>query len=225
MPAFYRASVASFLEDSCERILGRLTAQASAAGFYEQKHSQTDAWQQQVPILQSVLAQLPRELRWDQWHILLEYPIPRRAKRIDAILLTRSLIFVLEFKFGTSRFAADSIVQVEDYCLDLRDFHKESRGHLIVPILVLPKGRLAAVTSQSTEILDFVAQTQLANAATLPAAIKTCSLLCDPGAAIDAHAWDCSEYSPTPTIIDAARALYAGHNVRKSHGVTRAPKT
>src|SRR5205814_5507551 len=70
------------------------------------------------------------------WSLLLEYPIPRRNKFPDAILLAEELIFLIEFKFGAMTFDAASSWQVEDYALDLRDFHLESRGKSIIPILV-----------------------------------------------------------------------------------------
>lgn len=68
--------------------------------------------------------------------ILLEYPIPRRAKRIDAVLITRNIVFVIEFKDNEFEYKKTYIRQLEDYCLDLRDFHLESRNTAIIPVLL-----------------------------------------------------------------------------------------
>jgi hypothetical protein len=147
--------------------------------------------------------------------ILLEYPIPRRGKRIDAVLLASALVIVLEFKCGADCYAREGIAQVEDYCLDLRDFHKESLGRTVVPIFVATNAPETAPPDDVGE--DSVKPTWLANAGDLGEKLSSCLRRynygeCEP---IDPARWDRSDYTPTPTIIEAAQALYAGQNVRE----------
>jgi hypothetical protein len=66
----------------------------------------------------------------------LEYPLLRLAKRPDAILLTDRAILVLEFKAEATGFLPADRRQVEDYAIDLHDFHAASRTLPIIPILV-----------------------------------------------------------------------------------------
>ena len=51
--------------------------------------------------------------------MILEYPIPRRQKRIDAVVLSQERIFCLEFKTGGQKLPHSALNQVEDYALDL----------------------------------------------------------------------------------------------------------
>jgi hypothetical protein len=70
------------------------------------------------------------------WGLLMEFPIPRRQQRIDLVVLARDIIFVVEFKSGLSNQRSPALHQVEDYALDLADFHAPSHGRVIVPIVV-----------------------------------------------------------------------------------------
>ena len=49
------------------------------------------------------------------------------GRRIDVVLLIKSVIFILEFKVGESDFNAAAIDQVWDYAIDLKNFHESSR--------------------------------------------------------------------------------------------------
>jgi hypothetical protein len=145
--------------------------------------------------------------------ILLEYPISRRGKRIDAVLIARGLVVVLEFKCGYCEYDPAAIAQVEDYCLDLRDFHRQSAGRQLVPVLVATEASSANDPAETDT--DWVKPTWLTNRENLPSKLRT--LLDryhvvgrDP---VDPDLWDTSDYVPTPTIIQAAKYLYAGHNV------------
>src|SRR5580698_1199545 len=63
---------------------------------YEQ---QLRAWQEQIDILRPALANLP-----DEWRLLLEYPLLRLGRRLDAVLISDRAIFVIEFKIGSTVF-------------------------------------------------------------------------------------------------------------------------
>jgi hypothetical protein len=149
-----------------------------------------------------------------RWTILLEYQIPRRQKRIDAVLLARDVIFCIEFKTKAKIHNLLARKQAEDYALDLRDFHSESLGRRIVPIAV-------ATEAESTDrraagfFPDLVQPALLSNAADLATSITDAyeGQSVSSEKPIDAEQWNHSAYHPVPTIIEAAEALYAGHNV------------
>lgn len=93
--------------------------------------------------------------------MILEYPIPRRSKRIDIILISNDLIFVIEFKDNEIKYTSNAISQVEDYSLDLRDFHKQSSRKTIIPIVWASEATSKTVKLSDNE--DFVKPTLFAN--------------------------------------------------------------
>ncbi|MEP7339682.1 MAG: DUF2075 domain-containing protein [Acidobacteriota bacterium] len=217
MSAYYRASLAEFLADDSERILGVLAAESAKNGFIDLKQKQTKAWQKQIEVLKTVFALLQNQfVESANWGLLLEYPIPRRQKRIDAVLLARNVILCLEFKTEDQKFSSHLKRQVEDYALDLRDFHEASRNRPIVPIAVA-LGTSAGDSNQVMSSDDLVRPVVLAGAsdlANMVALIFTSE--CDlSDEQIEMTAWDLSAYRPVPTIIEAAESLFAGHNVRE----------
>ena len=124
--AYYNAPVSDFLHDDAERILGVLTTEHHHA--LEQQ--QTWAWHQQISILKKALSNRPNG------RIFLEFYIPRMGKRVDAVLVTDNIVFVIEFKAGAIEHASSAFDQVEDYALDLKNFHEGSHRVPIVPVLV-----------------------------------------------------------------------------------------
>lgn len=172
---------------------------------------QLQAWRQQIAILKSAL----QEHAFGNWHVLFEYPIPRRGKRIDAVLLADDLILVLEVKCGARKYDREARVQVEDYCLDLRDFHGGSRRRILVPILLATHAEPRSATWG--EVSDAVAPVWFANEDSLARVFEEAVTRyhCSDSDPIDPHRWDLAEYAPTPTIVEAARVLYEGQNVRE----------
>jgi DUF2075 family protein len=216
MPAFYRATLAAFPKDDPKRILGQLTAANGDSGFTELKHRQTKAWQVEMVVLTSACrALIATRPESKDWSVLLEYPIPRRRKRIDAVMLAGDAVFCLEFKTADKDHSLAADRQAEDYALDLRDFHEQSRGRRIVPIAVVPRAP-SALARPSTDS-NPVRAVQRANAADLASIILSAYEAEHDTTAIplDPAMWDNSAYRPVPTIIEAAEALYAGHDVRE----------
>ena len=118
MPALYSAAVPEFLLHEEDLVIGRLSSLARVE-LSEITAEQLAAWRQQVTILRSALARFSGR----NWHLLFEFPIPRRGKRIDAVIIAGTLLLVMEFKCGARKYDREARIQVEDYCLDLRDFH------------------------------------------------------------------------------------------------------
>nr|WP_275982431.1 DUF2075 domain-containing protein [Aquiflexum gelatinilyticum] len=171
---------------------------------------QRTSWNHQITFLKDSVKNLPQE-----WTLIFEYPIPRRSKRIDLILLAEDLIFVIEFKDKEKKFNSDAISQVEDYSLDLRDFHKESSGRSIIPIVWASEAK--EKQNSYDDIGDFVKPTLFANNNTLHSVIRSAFeyFTNSVNKKVIPGLWNSSEYFPTPTIIEAAQHLFSGQNVRE----------
>jgi hypothetical protein len=165
---------------------------------------QRNVWMAQISLLQT---QFSGMIGW----LALEFVIPRMGRRADAVVLTGGLIFVIEFKIGADQYSLAARDQVVDYALDLKNFHAGSHSRYIVPVLVATGAR--ASTASLTWDSDFVAAPLLANADTLRSTLVSAVAATPAQSSIEYGAWVKSGYKPTPTIIEAAKALYAGHRV------------
>lgn len=206
MRAWFAASVEVFRARDPADILGRLAAESALRHAGDQR-AQAGAWADGIVLLRAALADAP-----GGWHLALEYDLLRLGKRIDAVLLTDRAILVLELKLGAAAFAAADLAQVEDYALDLHDFHAGSRRHPIVPVLVAEQapapafappllwhGVTPVLRANAGSLGDLLAGVQAA----IPA----------PRVALDAEAWLAAPYRPVPTIIEAASTLFARNSV------------
>lgn len=216
--AAVRYSLAELLAAPPDQVLGRLAQLYADLGFSSLHTAAIDAWKDQIPILKDAVRELVAA-RPDagEWSLLLEYVLPMRDRRPDAVILAGPAVFVLEFKVGAESYDSAATWQVQSYALDLRDFHPGCRGRAIAPILVATEAAGDAVSERAleTQLRDASLPVQLTNSATLGACLcQLAALHCPPGACvIDASEWEASNYSPTPTIIEAAQALFGGHTV------------
>jgi hypothetical protein len=201
--ACYSNHILGFLSDSAESILGSLTANYPHSTLED---LQINAWVEQVKILKNQLAELK------DGHILFEYSIPRMGKRVDNILLIDGIVFVLEFKVGEESYPLYALDQALDYALDLKNFHEQSHTKKIIPILISTHATEHINVLQPFE--DSVFEPLRANKNNLTRIIKWASEEHKDGQ-MDADAWQQSIYKPTPTIIEAAQALYKGHSVQE----------
>jgi len=198
--AWYSASIGEFLQTQKVAILGELTR----SGEFELTTEQRDAWVGQLDILRSCLGGLAGAL-------LLEFNIPRLGRRIDAVLLIGPVVFVIEFKVGEKAIDRAAMDQVWDYALDLKNFHEASHNAAIVPLLVATEteANLAVILQRDT---DMVFHPVPVSKGGLRRAIDL-SLETVDGRAIHERDWARAPYHPTPTIVEAARSLYAQHSV------------
>jgi hypothetical protein len=201
--AYYFESISAFLDKAPTEILGILTANSR----FPVETTQRDAWQEQIRILQTVL--VPYR---DTGTLYFEYSVPRLGKRIDVLALIGAVIFILEFKVGESEFTAHALDQVLDYALDLKNFHESSHHCAIAPILIATKASdvlpCVAYTPQNDQVLLPIKS----NPSTLSDVLQKVLSFVE-GLAIDPTIWEDGRYCPTPTIIEAATALYNGHTV------------
>lgn len=215
--AYYQNDIAAFLKDDQEKILGELTRNH----HFDLDIAQKNAWIEQIFSLKE---QLP-DFQFGE--IFFEFSIPRMGKRADVLLLIRDIVFVLEYKTGAKTYERYQADQAFDYALDLKNFHAGSHHKHIVPVLICTKAPIH--TNAVTWCTDNVAEPLLSNGKDLGAIIKLAfaavwqakkavgniayGLSDGPQEQINATEWADSGYKPTPTIIEAAQALYQGHSV------------
>lgn len=211
MPAFYRAKAIQFIETRSDVVVGALST-ALIKGFSGDHQRQLASWRTQVEILQSTLSRVIVEhADAGRWGVLFEFPLLRLQRRLDVVLLAGSRVIVIEFKVGATSYETADLQQVEDYALDLRDFHEASHNLAILPILCAtkaPDGRCTFSDARG------VSETVLCNERTILEVFT--SIASRPlGLQVDFEAWEQSAYHPVPSIIEAAALLYSGHEVRE----------
>ena len=198
---YYSNSISKFLRSSTEEILGALTL----SNDFSLIQTQRGSWVAQIEILQKVLTPYDGS-------IYFEYSIPRMGRRIDVLLLIGPVIFVLEFKVGEEEFTSYAIDQVCDYALDLKNFHDSSHEQHIAPILIATEAKGAIPVIACTQQNDKLLFPIKSNTAQLQQVINDVLNFVD-GKDIDVNEWEGGRYCPTPTIIEAAMALYNNHSV------------
>jgi Schlafen group 3, DNA/RNA helicase domain len=204
MRAWWSGDLTTLLAAAAEAVVERLAIRLVET-HYLNHAAQLTAWRQQVALLQAAARGLP-----GGWRVLLEYPLLRLGKRIDAVLLTDRAILVLEFKAADQTRLAHE--QVEDYALDLFDFHAGSRAHPVVPILVATQGHAhppawPLLWHAVTPVLEATARTLSTLVHEVVAQIPT------PIRPLGISAWEAAPYRPVPTIVEAATMLYRRHGV------------
>jgi len=212
MAAFYSDILSQHQTTPTDQIVGEISI-AYSYHHLDQKQQQTKTWADTVEIVKQFFSKTTNEIsELGNWGLLYEYKIPRRAKRIDVVLLSKNLIFVLEVKNHQESFNSADTAQLEDYCLDLRDFHFESKDRIIIPILLCTDA--PTIQNDISKTDDFVQKTLFANANNLSELVQAIvKLFFDRTDNINFQDWNNSKYSPTPTIIEAAQTLYSGQNV------------
>ena len=204
---FYKASIAEFTKDSLDDIFGKIARNDEGDSVAEQKF----AWTEEIEIMQRVL------LSWkdENGEIIFEYSIPRLGKRIDVVLLLRSIVFAVEFKAGEDAYLRADMEQVMDYALDLKNFHLASHHRTIVPILMATEAKKSSHELQFSVYDDHIYNPILTNTDNLGRLISEVleREQAQPSSADEFADWAISRYTPTPTIIEAASALYQNHSV------------
>ena len=200
--AYYSESLSSFCLSEGNSILGVLTR----ASEFDVTATQRDAWISEITVLQAALR------GYAEGAVFLEFVVPRLGKRIDAVVVLRHLILVIEFKVGEKTFTRSARDQVWDYALDLKNFHETSHAAQIVPILIVTDAPAAPYKARAKQFHDGVYFPEEISPGTLPDLIEH-FLAVSSGSNLASEAWQHGAYRPTPTIIEAARALFARHSI------------
>ncbi len=203
--AYYSAAITTFLLQSTAEILGTIHSNDISA---ETTIQQSNTWEIEVGLLKEQLKD------FEEGRIIFEYTIPRMGKRVDVVLLYKNIVFLMEFKCGDTEYRQSTYDQVYDYALDLRNFQKESHDKLLVPMMI---STCAQDYQNTLRERERIVEPMRCNGANFAAEIRNVAA-CYNEAPFDYLKWENSEYMPTPTIVEAAKALYRGHNV---HEITR----
>lgn len=205
---YYSDTISNFLNRNNEEIIGKLTL----ASQHDINDDTSNSWLEEIEILKNVLTRYN-----ERGSLYFEYNIPRMGRRADVIVVIDEIVFILEFKTAGSRFTHDAITQVWDYALDLKNFQEGSLERIIVPVLVATLERNNNCDFSLNPFKDNVYEPLRTNANRLCDAFSI-SLENIPHPKIE-HSddrddqWAKSGYEPTPTIIEAAIALYEENTV------------
>jgi len=161
--------------------------------------SQKAAWDHEFDILQIELKKLLiAKPNTGNFSLIFEYELPReRGRRPDVIILGSSTIFVLEFK-DYSKILQAHVDQVDAYARDLKHYHAESQPYTVLPVLVLAR---AKDLNQNYDTISVVSADSLCTYFVDIISSDTLSL-------IEPIEWIQSDYSPLPSLIEAARMLW-----------------
>lgn len=198
---FLSRQISEFIQDDPHYLLGIL----AESNPYPLEQTQRDAWQEEIRILKLVLDGFTGT-------VYFEYSIPRMGKRIDVVCIIGAVVFILEFKAGQDQFLHADEDQVMDYALDLKNFHEQSHELWIAPVLVATEAQGKPILVSSTHQNDKILFPIRCNKVNLREAIENVIAFAD-GEKIDQKEWASGGYHPTPTIVEAATALYRGHSV------------
>ncbi len=198
--AYYQDIISCFINKEA----GYIIAELAQKNEFALLQTQRDAWNAEIGILKD-------SLEGFEGKIYLEYSIPRMGKRVDAIVIIGSIIFVLEFKIGADTFSSYAMDQVWDYALDLKNFHETSHDKLIVPILIVSEE--GAKIKPVYAIKDLISKPIKCRSNQLQEVFVEVLSMYGEEPPISYNDWEAGRYHPTPTIVEAATALYRDHSV------------
>ena len=203
---YYSSAISEFIGEEENSIVGKLTGSSQ----HDINKETSSSWRAEIESLKEALKDYS-----DRGSIYLEYNIPRMGHRVDAIVLIDGIVFILEYKTGRQTFNQSARNQVWDYALDLKNFHADSKDRTLAPIVVVPCAldEDCHLTPKSSG--DKVYEPLFTNTRQLGTAIQNILVL-DQATVRHSQSddiWANSGYEPTPTIIEAAIALYEKHSV------------
>lgn len=202
---YYSNDFSSFLKEvkAGESVLEKIEQNSGN----NNERMQKEAWAEEIGIIKNIA-----EVYENTGDAIFEYNIPRLGKRIDVILLIKGIIFVLEFKVHKEDFLEKDINQVFDYALDLKSFHNESHNKYIVPILIATKATIKN-KQEYINYADNIFKPLCCNEKGIINLISDVVKKIPIQNSINLNDWLNSAYNPTPTIIEAAKALYRDNDV------------
>jgi hypothetical protein len=215
--AWYAGSIAEFQKASDDQVQAELLRRS----LFDILQTQRDAWLAEISLLR-------KALDGHVGKVYLEFAIPRMGHRVDAVVLINGIVLAIEFKIDSKEYLLSDIDQAYDYAIDLKYFHEGSHNLSVVPLLVSSLAKCRPFLLVSHTRIAGLYQPICTNAEELASTIsQVISEL--PAQHVDPKAWEASRYCPTPTIVEAARALYAGHGVadisRNDAGATNLKET
>ena len=199
---YYKSTLSSFINQSTEEIIGSITI----SNQFDSTRNQNNSWELQIPILK-------KALEGKEGTIFFEFSIPRMGKRVDAIVIIKNIVYVIEFKVGEQYYHQYNIDQVWDYALDLKNFHLPSHKALLIPILICTEAKNSYLDIIMTSHDDNLTIPLQINKFDLKTVIEKTIAFFKENQIINGNIFSEGSYSPTPTIIEAAISLYHNHTV------------
>ena len=211
----WSGSIRKFLDQPGSLIEQSLQSHLQGLLGFNAAGSQVEAWLEEIEVLKKSFRDLsiakPTCL---EWSVVLEYELPLEGgRRPDVIVLGPNKIFVLEFKQDPV-LQRSSLDQVAAYARDLAEYHSQSHGIDVVPLLVPTR------TTDKSEIRDVV--TVLS-----PDKIAPYLDSAEESPPIDLENWLSGDYAPLPTLIAAAKMIFNNERLpaikrAESYGVAKA---
>jgi hypothetical protein len=230
--AWYESDRAKFLHDDLKTVVGQLASAAGEQGLHIEPEQQEE-WTSSVGLLQSQLADRVREIEilratlasadLEAYRdVILEYDFRRRGLRLDCVLLGSGVITVVEFKRSTIT-AADRD-QVTNYCINLVEFHEDTRRAceeekcVVVPVVALTRGKAPPAPKRpasfhSAPWESVLREPLLCDASSLHDALCAALAVRRSDRPVGRARWLASRFAPSSTILDAAISLYGQHDV------------
>ena len=203
---YYNDTISDFLERDNMEIVGKLTL----AYTHDINEETSKSWVSEIDTMKEVLRPYI-----GRGSVYFEYNIPRMGRRADVIILIDGVVFVLEFKTANQKFSREAMVQVWDYAIDLKNFQEGSRNRVLLPILVVPNEKDCNCSLELKHFEDNVYEPIHVNTQKLSEAFSRFLSFVEhkPSMLAEDDTWAKSGYEPTPTIIEAAVALFEENTV------------
>jgi hypothetical protein len=154
--------------------------------------SQIAAWHDELSWLVAGFRSVPETCAWG---VVLEYELPGEGgRRPDVVVLTSDRLIVLEFKRGRMR--AGHIDQVKAYANDLADYHSETRGIPVNPVLVYTDRPGVRGDEDGVRVVG---------ADRLPETLRELDGF---DGSQDVQKWVRGTYAPLPSLVGAAKRIF-----------------
>lgn len=203
---YYSDSIDDFLSRSDNEIVGAL----AIASQHDVNDETKLSWLEEIGSLKNVLSPYI-----GRGSVYFEYNIPRMGRRVDVIVVIDKIVFVLEYKTSKQKFGREHIIQVWDYALDLKNFQEGSLNRILIPMLVAPGEKDSRCRLEIKHFRDNIYEPIIVNQTKFSKTISDVLSFVsyDVYPTLSDDQWAKSGYSPTPTIIEAAIALYEKNTV------------
>lgn len=199
---YYKDSIITFVTKNIEEIIGEITL----ANQFDSTLKQNKSWKVQIPLLKNALRNL-------EGTIFFEFSVPRMGKRVDVVVISEGVIFVIEFKVGEHMYNRFDIEQVWDYALDLKNFHEPSHKAFLAPVLIATEAKESFIEIKTTSHNDNLLIPIKINKSDLRTVIHRVIEFFGTSNNLDPDQFSQGRYTPTPTIVEAALSLYHNHTV------------
>ena len=208
---YYANSISGFLVQDTQNIIGVMTMESP----HDVDTETRDSWVDEITILKNNVGCYA-----ERGSVFFEYNIPRMGRRVDFVLVIDGIVLILEFKTGSEqKNTRAAMIQAWDYALDLKNFQEGSIDRYLVPMAVFKDISAKSCQQELIPYEDGVYYPLLTKYSLLKDCIENIltSVKSRPAEYLfpTDQQWADSGYSPTPTIIEAATALYSNHTVEE----------